>query len=55
MKAEANIEWDVARQQIPYPEALARMEARQADIYAGTANELVLLIVKSKEKKLFDH
>lgn len=44
MKAEANIEWDIASQQIPYPEALARMEARQADIYAGTANELVWLI-----------
>jgi lipoyl(octanoyl) transferase len=44
LEDSADIEWEVAAQQISYPDALARMEARQEHIYAGTASELVWLI-----------
>jgi lipoyl(octanoyl) transferase len=44
MNSPAEIEWDVAARQIPYPEALSRMEARQAGISEGTASELIWLI-----------
>jgi lipoyl(octanoyl) transferase len=44
MSNPAEIEWDVAARQIPYPEALSRMEARQAGISEGTASELIWLI-----------
>ncbi len=44
MTGLAEIEWDVAAQLIPYPDALLRMEARQAGISDGTASELIWLI-----------
>lgn len=37
-------EWEVAKGQIAYPDALARMEERQNAIYNGDARELVWLI-----------
>ncbi len=37
-------EWDIADGLTPYPEALARMQVRVADIRAGTAGELVWLV-----------
>lgn len=37
-------EWEVAKGQIAYPDALARMEERQDAIYDGDARELVWLI-----------
>jgi lipoyl(octanoyl) transferase len=40
----AAIEWDVADGLIAYPQALARMEARQAAIRDGSAQELVWLL-----------
>ncbi len=38
------LEWDIAEGLIAYPDALARMKARVADIRAGTARELVWLV-----------
>ena len=38
------VEWRISDQAIPYPEAVAKMEARVADIAAGSANELVWLL-----------
>jgi len=38
------IDWDVSRQPVDYPTAMARMEARVADIAAGKASELVWLL-----------
>jgi len=40
----AEIEWRVSEGLIPYPEAVAEMEARVAEIRAGTARELVWLL-----------
>ena len=40
----AEIEWRVSEGQVPYPDALAEMEARAAGVRAGTANELVWLL-----------
>ena len=37
-------EWRISREPVPYPEALAEMEARVADIRAGRAGELVWLL-----------
>ncbi|MGE3396778.1 MAG: lipoyl(octanoyl) transferase LipB [Sphingomonas sp.] len=42
--AAGNIEWRVSDTLIPYPAALAEMEARAAAIRAGTAGELVWLL-----------
>ena len=39
-----NIEWDVADARIAYPDALARMEVRQAAIREGSARELIWLL-----------
>lgn len=44
MTLSANIDWEVSTRQIPYPEALSLMEARQAAIHAGSAHELVWLL-----------
>jgi lipoyl(octanoyl) transferase len=38
------IEWRVSDGHVPYPEALAEMEARAAAIRAGTASELIWLL-----------
>jgi lipoyl(octanoyl) transferase len=38
------LEWDVSDTPVPYPEAVARMEARAAGIADGTAPELVWLL-----------
>ena len=38
------IEWRISDQPVPYPEAVAEMEARVAAIRAGTAPELVWLL-----------
>lgn len=40
----ADIEWRVSDGLVPYPEALAEMEARAAAVRSGTANELVWLL-----------
>ena len=37
-------EWRISRDPVPYPESLAEMEARVADIRAGRARELVWLL-----------
>ena len=42
--APARPEWRVSPGLMPYPEALAEMEARAAAIRAGTAGELVWLL-----------
>lgn len=42
--ATGSVEWRVADSPIPYPEAIAAMEARAAQIAAGTAPELVWLL-----------
>lgn len=44
MNETAAIEWDVSQHQVAYPDALARMEARQAAIREGSARELVWLL-----------
>jgi lipoyl(octanoyl) transferase len=44
MNETAAIEWDVAKELVAYPDALARMEARQAAIREGSAQELVWLL-----------
>ena len=38
------VEWLISEALVPYPEALAAMEARAADIAAGQASELVWLL-----------
>lgn len=38
------VEWKISKELIPYPEALAAMEARVAEISAGRACELVWLL-----------
>ena len=38
------IEWRISDQPVPYPEAVAEMEARVAAIRAGTAPELIWLL-----------
>ncbi len=43
-ESPAAIEWQVSDGLVPYPEALAAMEARAAAIRAGTAPELVWLL-----------
>src|SRR5579872_5618190 len=40
----AAVEWLISDQAIPYPEAIATMESRVADIAAGRASELVWLL-----------
>lgn len=40
----ADIEWRVSEGLLPYPEALAEMEARAAAVRSGTANELVWML-----------
>ena len=40
----ADLEWRISDRPVPYPEALAEMEARVAAIRAGTAPELVWLL-----------
>ena len=40
----AGVEWLISDKAIPYPEAVALMEARVADIAAGSAPELVWLL-----------
>jgi lipoyl(octanoyl) transferase len=42
--AAGSVEWRVADSPVPYPEAVAAMEARAAAIAAGTAPELVWLL-----------
>jgi lipoyl(octanoyl) transferase len=44
MTLSANIDWDVSQGLIPYPDALARMEAREAAIREDNARELVWLL-----------
>src|SRR3954449_1873517 len=38
------VEWRISKQAVPYPEAVAAMEARTVDIAAGSAGELVWLL-----------
>jgi lipoyl(octanoyl) transferase len=38
------VEWRISEQAVPYPEAVAAMEARAADIAAGRSGELVWLL-----------
>ena len=42
--AAGSVEWLVSDSPVPYPEAVAAMEARAAAIAAGTAPELVWLL-----------
>lgn len=42
--AQDNIIWDIAKAQIAYPDAVARMEKLQADIFAGRCDEHIWLI-----------
>ena len=42
--APAPVEWRTSAAPVPYPEALAEMDARAAAIRAGTAPELVWLL-----------
>ncbi|MCW5748988.1 MAG: lipoyl(octanoyl) transferase LipB [Alphaproteobacteria bacterium] len=44
MTGLADIDWRISDEPVPYPEALAAMEARVAAIHAGTAPELVWLL-----------
>jgi len=44
MSKLARIEWRIAERPVPYPEAVAAMERRVADIRAGRAPELVWLL-----------
>lgn len=44
MNGAEDIIWEVADAQIPYPQALAQMEERQAAIKEGTAKEMIWLI-----------
>src|SRR6266852_1155570 len=40
----SDVEWRISAAPVPYPEAVAAMEARVADIAAGQASELVWLL-----------
>ena len=42
--APANVEWRISAAPVPYPEAVAAMEVRAAEIADGTAAELVWLL-----------
>jgi lipoyl(octanoyl) transferase len=44
MKNDRQIEWDITKAPVDYPDALLRMEQRQAAIYAGDAAELIWLL-----------
>ncbi len=44
MNSVADIEWDVSDGLVPYPDALARMNARQVAIRDGDAAELIWLL-----------
>jgi lipoyl(octanoyl) transferase len=44
MKSTSDIDWDIAVGQIAYPDALARMDARQSAIHSEGARELVWLL-----------
>jgi len=44
LKTSAVVEWRISQSLIPYPQALAFMEARAKDIAAGTASELIWLL-----------
>jgi lipoyl(octanoyl) transferase len=44
MSMNRQIEWDITNSLIDYPDALSRMEQRQAAIYAGDAAELIWLL-----------
>jgi lipoyl(octanoyl) transferase len=44
MDAQNDLEWLIASAPVPYPDAVAAMEARVAAIVAGTAPELVWLV-----------
>ena len=44
METRNGIEWRVADGRVPYPEALAEMEARVAAIQPGEAGELIWLL-----------
>lgn len=44
MTTEGNIEWRVSEGLVPYPQALADMEARAAAIYEGVAGERIWLL-----------
>ena len=43
-RPECQVDWKTSDTPVPYPEALAEMEARAAAISDGTANELVWLL-----------
>ncbi len=43
-RPECQVEWKISDTPVPYPEALAEMEARAAGIADGTASELVWLL-----------
>src|ERR1700722_17341730 len=43
-QVECPVEWKTSDHAVPYPEALAEMEARAAAIAEGTAGELVWLL-----------
>jgi len=43
-RPECQVEWKISDTPVPYPEALAEMEARTAAIFDGTASELVWLL-----------
>lgn len=42
--ADSGIEWRISDRPVPYPDAVAFMEQRAADIYAGSAPETVWLL-----------
>lgn len=44
METKSGIEWRVAEGRVPYPQALAAMEARVAAIQQGAADELIWLL-----------
>ena len=44
MNCPDEIEWRISSEAVPYPEALADMEARAAAVHAGTARERVWLL-----------
>jgi lipoyl(octanoyl) transferase len=44
MESKHGIEWRVAADRVPYPQALAEMESRVAAIQAGEADELIWLL-----------
>jgi len=44
LNGQLHIDWETTDGQTPYPDALTRMEERQAGIYAGSSNELIWLL-----------